>query len=126
MSQLIPKLARASVVDSITVVTVTAEQIREADQAYALRDEILEILNQSNPSCLVLDLGKLNFVGSIGFLAFLGVRRHLAGGRIVICNMSGPVHDMFAVCQLISPDPAKKAPFEAAKTLDSAIARLKS
>ena len=126
MSQLIPKLARASVVDSITVVTVTAEQIREADQAYALRDEIREILNQANPSCLVLELVKFNFVGSIGFLAFLGVRRHLAGGRIVICNMSGPVHDMFAVCQLISPDPAKKAPFEAAKTLDSAIARLKS
>ena len=126
MSQPAQNLARDSVRDGITVVTVNTKQIREADQAYALRDEILEILNKSNPSCLVLDLGELTFVGSIGFLAFLGVRRHLEGGRIVICNMSGPVHDMFAVCHLISPDPAKKAPFEAAKTLDSAIALLKS
>jgi len=84
MSQPKTRFARASVQDGVTVVTVTAEQIREADQAYGLRDEILEILNKSSPSCLVLDLGELTFVGSIGFLAFLGVRRHLAGGRIVI------------------------------------------
>src|SRR5205807_3852 len=121
MDALNPKFVRAFVRDGVTVITVTADQIREADQAYGLRDEILAILNASQPSCLVLDLGELSFIGSIGFLAFLGVRRHLAGGRIVICNMSGPVHDMFAVCQLISSDPAKKTPFEAAATLEAAI-----
>jgi anti-anti-sigma factor len=119
-----PHFAQVSVRDGITIITITTDQIREANQAYGLRDEILAILKVSNPSSLVLDLGKLTFVGSIGFLAFLGVKRHLAGGRIVICNMSGPVHDMFAVCQLISSDPAKQAPFEAAETLDAAVAKL--
>lgn len=124
MNEKSPQFAQASVRDGITIIAVTADQIREADQAYGLRDEILAILNASNPSSLVLDLRELTFVGSIGFLAFLGVKRHLAGGRIVICNMSGPVHDMFAVCQLISSDPAKQAPFEAAESLDAAVAKL--
>jgi anti-anti-sigma factor len=124
MSNITPRFASAAVRDGVMVVTVTANQIREAEQAYGLRDEILAILNASNPSNLVLDLGELSFVGSIGFLAFLGVKRHLANGRIVICNMSGPVHDMFAVCQLISTDPAKQTPFEVATTLDAAIAKL--
>lgn len=124
MSNFSPQFAQASVRDGITIVTITADQIREADQAYGLRDEILAILNASKPRSLVLDLGELNFVGSIGFLAFLGVKRHLVSGRIVICNMSRPVHDMFSVCQLISSDPAKQAPFEAAETLEAALAKL--
>jgi anti-anti-sigma factor len=124
MNDLKPRFAQPSTKDGVLIVTVTAEQIREAAQAYALRDEILAILDSSQATNLVLDLGQLTFVGSIGFLAFLGVRRHLASGRIVICNLSGPVREMFAVCQLISSDPAKRAPFEAAETLDSAVARL--
>ena len=124
MNDLKLQFAKAAMQSGVLVVTVTTEQIREAAQAYALRDEILAILDSSKATSLVLDLGQLTFVGSIGFLAFLGVRRHLASGRIVICSMSGPVREMFAVCQLISSDPAKRAPFEAAETLESAVARI--
>ena len=108
----------------VLVVTVLPQQVRDAEIAYALRDEIIALMDSSQPRDLVLDLGNLQFIGSIGFLAFLGVRRHLDGGRIVLCNLTAPVREMFTVCQLIATDPKKAAPFEAAATLESALARL--
>ena len=106
------------------VVTVMPLQVRDATLAYALRDEIVALVDSSQTRNLVLDAANLQFIGSIGFLAFLGVRRHLGDGRIVLCNLSGTVREMFTVCQLISADRTKGAPFEEAATVEAAVARL--
>ena len=106
------------------VVTVLPQQVRETAIAYSLRDEIVALVDSSQTRDLVLDAGNLQFIGSIGFLAFLGVRRHLSDGRIILCNLSFAVREMFAVCRLISTDGAKTAPFEVAATVEAAVARL--
>jgi len=106
------------------VVTVMPQQVRETAIAYSLRDEIVALVDSSQTRDLVLDAGNLQFIGSIGFLAFLGVRRHLGDGRIILCNLSFAVREMFAVCRLISTDGAKAAPFEVAATVEAAVARL--
>ncbi len=106
----------------ILVVTVLPRQVREAAIAYALRDEIIALVDAAQVRDLVLDVRNLQFIGSIGFLAFLGVRRHLGSGRIIICNLSPPVRELFTICQLISTDQEKSAPFEAAATLEAALA----
>jgi anti-anti-sigma factor len=108
----------------VLVVTVVPPQIRDAAIAYGLRDEIISLLDALPTRDLVLDVANTQFIGSIGFLAFLGVRRRLEGGRIILCNLSAPVRDMFAVCKLIATDPAKDAPFETAETVEAALARL--
>src|SRR5262245_8212998 len=109
---------------SALVVTVLLDQLREAKTAYELRDEMIGQINQAQPRGIVVDLVNVTFIGSIGFLAFLGVRRHLSGGRIVLCNLSDPIREMFSVCRLIATDSNKAAPFETAGTIDEALARL--
>jgi anti-anti-sigma factor len=109
--------------DGILVVTVTAPEVRDVDLAYSLRDEIAALVDSSQARNLVLDAGSIQFIGSIGFLAFLGVRRYLGDGRIILCNLSPPVREVFAICKLISTD-GTKAPFEVAATVESAVGRL--
>jgi anti-anti-sigma factor len=116
--------ATGAITGDVLVVTIVPPQIRDAALAYALRDEIISLLDASPTRDLVLDVANTQFIGSIGFLAFLGVRRRVEGGRIIICNLSPSVHDMFAVCKLIATDPTKDAPFETAATVEAALARL--
>jgi anti-anti-sigma factor len=105
-------------------ITVAEPQIREAQTAYGLRDEMNALIDQHKPGNIVLDLANVNYIGSIGFLAFLSVRRKLGGGRIVLCNVSSPVRDMFAVCRLIPTESAATAPFEIASSLEESVSRL--
>jgi len=117
-------LALATVENKNLVVEVSVEQMRESSLAYRLRDEMIAHVEQSKPANIVIDLGKVGFVGSVGFLAFLGVRRHLGSGRIVLCNLSKPIRDMFAVCRLIPTEANSAAPFEIAATREEALLRL--
>ena len=112
---------RAEQIEGVLVVTITVDQIRDATRGYTIRDEILAAIETHQANDLVLDLGQLSFIGSIGFMAFLSVRRQLSAGRIILCKMSGPVRDLFAICHLIATDPAKKAPFEVAETVAAAV-----
>jgi anti-sigma B factor antagonist len=116
--------ATGTITGGVLVVTVVSTQIRDAAVAYALRDEIIALLDSSQPQDLVIDLRNVEFIGSIGFLAFLGVRRHLDGRRIVICNLSQSVREMFTITKLIATDETMVAPFESATTLEAALARL--
>jgi len=112
-----------SVHDNVLVVTILVEKIGDPDTSYALRDEILLLLNGSKTSHIVLDLQRVTFICSVGFLAFLSLRRHLDGGQIVICNSAEPVRDMFQVFRLASQDPTVTAPFQVEDTLEAALAR---
>ena len=50
---------------------------------------------------------------ALGFLAFLGVRRKQPTGRIVLCNLSPQIREMFEVCRLLARDELDTAaPFE--------------
>lgn len=115
-----------TITSGVLVVTVVSRQIRDAGVAYALRDEIIALLDSAESQDLVLDLKNVEFIGSIGFLAFLGVRRHLDGRRIVMCNLAPTVREMFTICKLIATDQTIVAPFESATTLEAALARLAS
>ena len=118
------RFASGSVHGGVLVITILVERIRDAETSYALRDEILSLIDGATVGHVVFDLRRVTFMGSAGFLAFLAVRRHLEVGRIVFCNISRPVRDMFEVCRLISKDPSMTAVFEADDTLEAALARL--
>lgn len=114
---------RGSVCDNVLVVTVLVEKIGDPETSYALRDEILLLLNGAKTDHIVLDLQRVTFICSVGFLAFLSLRRHLDDGQIVICNSTESVRDMFQVFRLASQDPTVTAPFQVEDTLEAALAR---
>ena len=119
-----PRVASGSVHGNVLVITILEEKIRSPETSHALRDEILSLVNGCKLDRVVVDLQHVTFMGSVGFLAFLAVRRRLEVGQIVLCNISRPVRDMFELCRLISKDPSTTAAFEAEDTLEAALARL--
>jgi anti-anti-sigma factor len=108
----------------VTVLELTLQALRDAPTAYALRDQVLASLGTPLPEHLVLDLRHITSIGSMGFLVFLALRRQSESSRIVLCNVSEPIRDMFQACRLISDDPSAKMPFELAATLEKALDRL--
>ncbi len=115
--------ASGSVRDNVLVVTILAQRIADPDTSYALRDEILSMVDSANASQVVLDFQQVHFMGSVGVLALMAVRRRLKGGQVVLCNVSGAVREMFEVCRLIAKDASENGLFEAADSLETALAR---
>jgi anti-anti-sigma factor len=106
------------------VVSITEAALRDAPTCYALRDEIVRAIDSVPVNNMVVDLASVEFIGSVGFLAFLGARRRLGAGRIILCGMSDNIRELFRACALISSDPSKPGPFEEAASTDSALAML--
>jgi anti-anti-sigma factor len=110
---------------NVLVITILVEEICDQKTAHALRDEIHLLIDSKEPNHVVLDLQRVHVMGSVGCLVFLALRRRVDPGRIVICNMTPAVYDLFNVCRLISTDYSSTvAAFEADDTLQAALTRL--
>jgi anti-anti-sigma factor len=107
---------------NVLVIAITEPTLRDATACYELRDEIISAIDAAPVDVLVLDLTSVEFIGSIGFLAFLSARRHV-GAEVILCGMSENVHEMFRVCGLTSRDTGKQAPFAVAESVDAALGR---
>jgi anti-anti-sigma factor len=115
--------ANGAVHGNTLVITILVEEIRDADTSYGLRDEMLSLIDPATTSRVVIDFGDVTFVGSVGFLAFLALRRRLKNEQIVICNLADSVRLVFEICRLISNKPSSSSPFEVADSLEAALAR---
>lgn len=80
----------------VLVATITREEIRDSTDAYLCRDEMIASIDSSQTKHLVVNLEHVQFLGSVGLVALLGVRRYLGDGRIILCNIS----DVVAKCYL--------------------------
>jgi anti-anti-sigma factor len=107
--------------EAALVATIQEKMLRDAAICYALRDELALAIDATGAENVVLDLSHVQFIGSVGFLAFLGVRRRLDRGRVVLCGMSDNIREMFRLCGLIAQGPGKQAPLEEADTVDTAL-----
>ena len=107
----------------VLAIDILADQFFDADTAYRLRDAMLSLIRSSSARHVVLDFRNVTLFGSVAFLAFLAVRRHVEDGRVVICNLSETNRRVFETCRLISSDPSVMAPFEVADSLGAAIAK---
>lgn len=121
MSEYSGNFATASVDDKTLIARVTTNAIRDADTSYGLRDEVATWLTQSQAEHLVLDVSAVRTIGSIGLMAFLGLRRQLPDGRIILCHLSDPIRDMLVTCRLIRGQSLATAPLEDATDLDEAL-----
>ena len=120
-----PSCSRGVIRGNVLVVDVLSEQIRDPDTSYALRDEILSLMQAGEIDHVVIDLERVTFLGSVGLLAFLAVRRQLEGGSVVLCNVAESIQAMLQVCMLISRDPGKTAPFRVADSVEPALELLR-
>ena len=120
------RFVAASLQSGVLVATIMREEIRDATDAYSCRDELIATIDSSKTEQLVINLDHVQFLGSIGLVALLGVRRHLGSGRIILCNISEIVRQMLLVCRLIPRTETDTAPFETAATEAVAVESLAS
>lgn len=123
MNDAAPELVHHQITDEILVLTPQVEQMRETEICYSIRDGMTDYVKQVDHRRVVIDMQNVNFVSSIGILAFLNLRRAIpnAEQRIIFCNLSDSLRGMFRICKLISENPDDPTPFDSVDTLESAL-----
>jgi anti-anti-sigma factor len=125
MPDLTPILV-ARVEHGVLVLNVTRQQIEGEEIANRLREELLAAVTSHAATKVVLDLQHTRYVSSIAFWPLLALRRqlHEQGGRLIICGLTGAVHDVFTTTRMVSSSGSTDAPFETAPDRETAVARL--
>lgn len=126
MSLSIGSLLRGSVEQGVVVLTVTQARIQGEEAAQQLREEMRSAVDRAGIHRVVIDLQHVRYLSSVAFWPLLSLRRQLlaAGGRMIICGLSGDIEDIFTTTRMISPEGAPDAPFEVAEDVAAAVTRL--
>ncbi|MCC6508676.1 MAG: STAS domain-containing protein [Pirellulaceae bacterium] len=111
-----------SVEGQVLVVNVLVEQLRDITVVQAMREGVIAAIEESQTKNVVIDLSNVKHIGSVAFLAFLAIRRQGNVDRIVLCNLSEFVQELFRMCKLIATGNGKSAPFEQTANRTDAIA----
>lgn len=122
MSDQIPTLD-CSLHGSTLVAKIGTTELRDTEAIQNLKEDLLTAVCRAKPRNVVLDLGQVTFIGSVGFLVFLRVRREPGVERILLCNLGEQVRGAFLICRLISDANHPAAPFEEAPTVAAALAK---
>ena len=110
----------------VLVVVLTATQMTGDQLADEMRQELIGAVTEHNATRLVLDFQNVRYLGSAGFRPLLSLYRKLrdASGRMVFCNLSPDVAEVFLITRLITTSRSSTAPFEQAPDLPTALARV--
>jgi anti-anti-sigma factor len=105
------------------VISILDEHIRSAERVNQIKQAMINAVGSHPCKSVVVDMGRVEFIGSIGLLAFLGIRRLPGIENVVLCNLDENVKEIFMTCRLISNDKTSKAPFQLATSIESALER---
>jgi anti-anti-sigma factor len=119
-------LLQSSLEQNVLVLTITQARIQGEEAAQVLRDEMRAAVENAGVNRVVVDLQHARYLSSVAFWPLLSLRRQLleAGGRLMICGLSGDIEDIFRTTKMISTGGAVDAPFEVAEDAADAVARL--
>jgi anti-anti-sigma factor len=119
-------LLHSSVDQGVLVLIVTQQRIQGEETAQQMRDEMQHALEHAGVKRVVVDLQHVRYLSSVAFWPLLSLRRQLlnAGGRMIICGLSGDLEDVFMTTKMISTGGAVDAPFEVAPDAAAAIAKM--
>lgn len=106
---------------STLVAAIRAEQLRDLSVVQQLKEEIISEIKSSAARNVVLDCGQLEFIASVAFLAFLGIRRQGGVKRVILCNLDDNIREVFAICKLIPTLNHANTPFEEAESVQQAL-----
>jgi anti-anti-sigma factor len=123
-----PPFLDSALEDGVLVLTVTRRQIEGEDSAAGLKEALVEAVKQHGIYKVVLDLKNTRYVSSIAFWPLLRLRQVLAeqGGRLILCGLTGAVHEVFLSTRMVRASGSLDAPFEMAPDRDLAVARLRA
>ena len=79
------------------LVITPEEKMLDVNNASLFKESVLELIETSRLSPVVLDLHHLQFIDSSGFGTFLSIQRTLnfQNGILKLCHLNPPIHTMF-------------------------------
>jgi anti-anti-sigma factor len=114
--------------DGIAILKVTTKRISEYEAAGELRKELIDAFDKEGVSQAIVDMADLETMSSVGYGPFVSLRLHVtnAGGRVVLCNLSEFINQVFTTARLLINPGSTGSRFESADTLEDAIRMLTS
>jgi anti-anti-sigma regulatory factor len=116
-------LTECQVKDRVLLVRLKLAKLVDPLAAQRLKAELEEKVNQHQSQIVILDFQEVTFVGSVGFLAFLSLRRLPTVQRVIVCQLDANIREIFTICRLIPVGPNTSSPFEEAATVEAALER---
>jgi anti-anti-sigma factor len=126
MTEPIGPLLQSSLDQGVLVLTIIKPRIQGEEVAQALREELHSAVQRADTKRVVIDFQHARYLSSVAFWPLLSLRRQLldAGGRMIICGLSGDLEDIFMTTKMISTGGLIDAPFEVSPDAAAAVARL--
>lgn len=90
-----------AVQNNILVITPKGENL-DATTASAFKEKILDLINQTGLTKVIVDLSQLRFIDSSGLGAFLAIQRTLnkLGGTLKLAYVNRPIQTMFEIVSM--------------------------
>ena len=120
---------KCSTPQDVLVLTITEPQLQGDALAETLRQEMIHAVSTTGSKKVAVDLEHVKYCSSVGFRPLLSLRRKVQElhGRLVLCNLSREVTEVFRATRMIMSGPRSSGfVFEAQPTLAAAIASLNS
>jgi anti-anti-sigma regulatory factor len=95
-------------------VKVLTQQLRDHHSVQGLRSVIDQGLKGASVTDLILDLHDVKMIGSVAFLAMLGVRRDHHLDHFFVSGMSQGVKEVFTICKMLRTPANPEGIFEEA------------
>ena len=116
----------ADTIQDVLVLTIEEKELRDYDMCKALESEMIDAMSRFEARKIALDFRNVDYMASFGITALIGLNHKLRelDGRLVVCNLSRWVADVFASTRLLTGGSARTAPFKGTRDLEAAIAEL--
>lgn len=105
---------------NVLIITIHVETMREPELVNQIKDAMSVAAYEAGLRFVIIDLQKVQYVGSVGLLAFLAMRRIPAVQTIVLAQLNPNVRELFQLCRLISTS-KDSAPFRVEESVEAAI-----
>ena len=117
----------SSIDQGVLVLTIAQSRIQGEEAAQQLREEMQLALEATGFNCVIVDFQNVRYLSSVAFWPLLSLRRQLfnAGGRLMICGLTGDIEILFLTTKMISSGGTVDAPFEVAADAASAVEKMK-
>lgn len=108
----------------VLILTIELKRLSSYELAEAVGRELIDAVQGMQSPKVVVDLGRLEYMSSVGYGPLISLRARVrdAGGRLILCQLSAVVKEMFETTRLLINPQSSKSLFEFTDTLESAIA----
>ena len=112
--------------ENALILRVTIARLTDYEVAVALGKEFRTITDEDPADKIIVDMGALEFMTSVGYGPFVDLRSRTQAEqkRLVLCNLSEFVYDVFDKTRLLINPQSTGSRFEHAADVDAAMAML--